>query len=300
MPLVFIICLLGSCDSDPGNQERGSDLFLVQAKDGLNAYIDSANYYCDRLLIEYKAGGKKDVLTAAYGPQIKYYENSINEALDRANVLSKQKRLMPGVYERWLGGFNLKSLADKNKRLASIGVDLRYIPAADINFRRPNAASDTSKSALSQVYSDRENNFIIKLPADWIATEKEQEGMISVLAGPGNGQTIRDAAVGVNIMDYTKELTTEDFYYGNIALIKNNSKDFKMIQETDMDLNGIKSKCAIFSCVNNGISITSIQAYFFQNKKGYIVNGTSSSEHFSEYQDIYTAILKSFRVQDKK
>ncbi len=299
-PILLLACFISSCDPDTPSSGTSPDFFLVQAKPGLNAYIDSADLYCDRLLVEYSAGTKKEVLAAAYGPKIKFYENSINQAFDRANILAVQKKLKPGVYERWLDGFNLKQLADKNKRLLSIGIDLASIPAADIVPNTPVAAADTAHNALGQIYADKKNTFTLNLPKDWLANEKEQEGMTIIVAGPANNTAMRNGAIGVNVMDYDKDLSSSDFYYGNIGLIKNNSKDFKLLQETDLDLSGIPAKCAIFSCINNGIPITSIQAYFFQNRKGYILNGTSASDHFNEYQSLYIAIIKSFRMRGNK
>jgi hypothetical protein len=298
---LLFISEISSCNSDTNSEEHGTDDFLAQAKPGLDAYIDSASMYCDKLLTEYRAGTNKELLATEYGPKIKYYENSINEALDKANIIRVQKKLLPGVYERWLSSLNLEQLADKNKKLRSIGIDLSNI-AADNNIAiAPRTVADSSKSILPQTYSDKKDSFILNLPKDWTITEKEQEGMRVIIASPANNIGAgSNASFEVNIMDYTDQLSTEDFYNGNIAMIQNNSKDFKLLRETEIDIYGVVSKCAVFSCIKNNVSITSLQIFFFQNKKGYILNGTSTSDYFNEYSNLYVAIIKSFRMQNNK
>ena len=107
----------------------------------------------------------------------------------------------------------------------------------------------------------------------------------------------RDGAVMLSIVNFDKDFTTADFYSSNIATVKNESKDFAMIQESDLDINDVSTKCAIFSCDNGGIATTSIQVYFFRNKKGYIINGTSAGSRFNDYKSLYLSIIKSIRLR---
>ena len=223
----------------------------------------------------------------------------MNTAFDKAYLLSKVKQLPPGTYERWLGSFNLKQLAEKNKKLTEIGIDLKYVPAGNFGAVAPKSNLGINVQ-LEQLYESPASKVSINLPKDWQVTEKKLETVTTILAaGPAsdNNAMTRKGAVEINIIEFDKDFTNEDFYNGNIASVKTRSKDFKMMQEPELDLSGIPSKCAIFSCSNNGVSITSIQVYFFMNRKGYIINGMSGSDHFSDYKDLYLSIIKTFRLK---
>ena len=73
LSLMLTTASLVSCDQEGGSADKEAVSFLEQSKKEINGYLDSANYYCDELILQYKAGTKKEMLVIDYAPRIKYY-----------------------------------------------------------------------------------------------------------------------------------------------------------------------------------------------------------------------------------
>jgi hypothetical protein len=159
---------------------------------------------------------------------------------------------------------------------------------------------DTTGIELSQVYYDSINNFTIRYPEEWILMENYQKftlmGSGPVLIDEKTKMT-RDGGFGLDIKSYDETFTNTSFYEGNLKSIRETVIDFKIIEEKTINLNGIKAKYVSHKCIYNETPVTSIQVYFFNDQKGYVLNGTATSEEFTKYRDLYISIALSFKLE---
>lgn len=155
---------------------------------------------------------------------------------------------------------------------------------------------------LTKKYADEQNNFQIQLPENWEILPNFN-GSLLTTAGPfipdSKTQMTRDGGFALTIVELTLEHSTEVFYKGNIGPIKEEYKDFKIIEEADIDISGIPAKYICHSVTVNSVPATNIQIYFCKGKKGYILNGSAVTEDFPTYRDLYIEIARTFTITKK-
>lgn len=160
-----------------------------------------------------------------------------------------------------------------------------------------NKLSETHNYQLTQKYTDDTNHFTIQLPENW-ETHPKYDGNVLMANGPfltsSKTQMTRAGAFAINIVEMPIAHSTEIFYNGNLDPIKEEYKDFRIIEEYDIDISGITAKYISHSLTVNKIPVTNIQIYFCKGKKGYILNGSAVTEDFANYRDLYTEIARTF------
>jgi hypothetical protein len=156
----------------------------------------------------------------------------------------------------------------------------------------------THKYELTQTYSDSINKFSMSFPKGWQLSSNYQ-GNVLMGVGPlisaENKIMKRDGGFGVRLRDLGKEYPSQVWFEGNIKPLKKDYQDFKTIEQADIDLNGISGIYVCHSVTERGTPITTIQIYFTRGTIGYILNGTSTTESFKEYRDLYLEIARTFK-----
>lgn len=163
----------------------------------------------------------------------------------------------------------------------------------------PNKLPETHNYQLTQKYTDDTNNFSIQLPENW-ETHPKYDGNVLMANGPflTNSQTqmTRAGAFAIRIVEMPIAHSTEVFYNGNLNPIKEEYKDFRIIEEYDIDINGISAKYISHSLTVNEIPATNVQIYFCKDKRGFILNGSAVTEDFATYRDLYIEIASTFML----
>lgn len=278
---IIIIISLTSCSSKSVDK-------LEWKKKEIQTYFDSANFYMDKILADSKNGIPKDKIRNSYGRKLKKFQAKINQALKDANTIGNEMKISNKDYENWMNSFDTKALKEKNSELIIAGIDLSKLP-------------ETNNYQLSQKYIDDKNSFTIQIPQDWQAFPNYQ-GQTLMTAGAITDSTKTDmkraGGFGVSITDLNKEYSNETFYYRNLDPIKKEYKDFDIIEEYDIDINGIPAKYISYSVTVKSKLVTSIQVYFCKGLKGYILNGTALGDSFETYRDLYIQIARTFTLRD--
>jgi hypothetical protein len=299
--ILFVALLLGilSCEDDTLFKQQSADPVLIEAKNIILKDKDSAEFYANRILNAYKTTKNRDQLILDNAPYLNYYESHINAVLDRINLMTAERKMVPGVYETWLGDLDLKSLSEKNKKIHAAGINLAVIPAIkpvwNLPKTKPENKSLASGNDSVNSFTDKQKNFSINFPQGWQANEVDKEGTEVVIAAPEVGNSPgHSCAISINITRYNKDISNEDFFNSNISLIKRDVSDFKKIKEGELDLHGVKAPYMIFTIGNNGEHMSSLMVFFVDHEKGYIISGNSSVEKFETYKDLYFKIISSF------
>lgn len=299
-----ILFLMSACENDALFKQQSADPILIEARTKILRDKDSAEFYANRILNAYKTTKDKDKLIIENAPYIKYYENHINSLLDQVNLMSAERKMVPGVYDTWLSDLNLKTLSEKNKKLYAAGINITAMPAI-----RPESSPYANTPAITKIeesqpgsdsmytFTDKQNIFSIDLPDNWIANETYNNGNEVVIAAPDKGDNkTRSCALSINIIAYNKEMTNDNFYISNMSLMKRDVRDFEMLKEGQMNLHGIKARYAMFYIGDNNVKMGSLMVFFFKNKKGYILSGSSASQVFDAYKPIYFKSVSSFML----
>jgi hypothetical protein len=305
--LVTTICMLfilSACEDDTLFKQQIADPILIEARTKILSDKDSAEFYANRILNAYKTTQDKEKLILDNAPYIKYFENHINALLDQVNLMSAERKMVPGVYDTWLSDLNLKTLSEKNKKLYAAGINISVMPAI-----RPEGTIEDKKAAIQPItevqpgsdsmytFTDKQNTFSIDLPDNWEAHETFNNGNEVVIAAPDKGDNAkRSCALSINIIAYSKEMSNENFYTSNMSLMKRDVENFEMLKEGPMNLNGIKAKYAAFYIGNNKVKMGSLMVFFFKDKKGYIISGSAAGELFEAYKPIYFKSISSFML----
>ena len=104
----------------------------------------------------------------------------------------------------------------------------------------------------------------------------------------------RDGGFGVRLRDLGKEYPSQVWFEGNMKPLKIDYPDFKIVEQGDIDINGVPGIYVCHSVTERGVPITTIQIYFTKGTTGYILNGTSTAEKFKDYRDLYIEIARTF------
>lgn len=275
-----------SCSSQ-SNQEK--KLVLTETKNEIKTHIDSANYYYDLVISGHNQGMSNSTLIKKYGRRIEKIETEIDQALEKINKLGKEGKLTEREYEDWKKEFDLSLVMEKHKKVKNWGIDFTELPI-------------TNSYSLTQSYNDSINHFTINFPADWTIMPNYNQFTL-MGAGPLKTDSLtpmkRDGGFGLDINKYDREVTTDEYYNGNLNSIKKGYTKFKILEEKNINLNGISAKYVAHQALVNGKEIVSIQIYFTKSKSGYILNGSATSESYESYRDLYIEISRTFRLNNK-
>lgn len=286
---IVLICTIYSMLSCNSQNSIEISTILTESKKEVKRNIDSANFYFDHVIVEHNNGAANDLLLKMYGNKIEQIETNIDQVLERLNMLGKEEKITQQEYEAWLKEIDLSSVMEKHEKIRKMGVDFNQLPVT--NFYK-----------LGQLYVDSINNFSMNFPNDWIVLNNYQDYTL-MSSGPINedisSKMKREGGFGLSISVFKKSVSTKEYYQGNLKSIKQEYKDIKILEERDIDLNGIPAIYVAHQCTINDMLITSIQVYFFNDNKGYVLNGSATSEDFEQYRDLYIEIARTFSLSGK-
>ena len=281
--LIGILAIFTSCSSQ---NEQEAKILLKKLKKEIHIDIDSSNYYFDLVIKGHNEGTKNQILIEQYGRKIEQLETRIDQTIKKSNQLSQTAKLSNQEYELWIKEIDINSIMKKHQVIKSFGIDFEKL-------------SITEHHELSQTYSDTKNNFTMGFPNDWEVMNNYQDYTL-MAKGPiivdDSGNIEIKGGFGLNITSYNKNFTPLQYYEGNLKSIIRAYPDLKILEEKNINLNGIPAKYVAHQCTVNGTLMTSIQVYFFNSNKGYVLNGTATSESFEIYRNLYIEIAKTFKL----
>jgi hypothetical protein len=282
--LIGILAIFTSCSSQ---NDQKAKVLLKKSKEEIQIDIDSANYYFDLVIKEHNEGIKNDILIEQYGLKIEHLETRIDQTLKKSSQLSQTAKLSKEEYEIWIKDIEINSIMKKYQLIKSWGIDFEQLTV-------------TKHHELVQTYSDTKNNFSMKFPGNWEVMNDYQDYTL-MATGPiivdDSGKLEIKGGFGLSISPFDKKFTSYQYYEGNLKSILKAYPELKILEEKDLNLDGIPAKYVAHQCSLNNKLMTSIQVYFFKSNKGYVLNGTARSENFEKYRDLYIEIAKSFKLR---
>jgi hypothetical protein len=281
--LIGFLAIFTSCSSQNEQKAKNS---LEKLKKEIHIDIDSSNYYFDLVIKGHNEGTKNQILIEQYGRQIEQLETRIDQTIKKSNQLSQTAKFSNEEYKLWIKEIGINSIMKKYQLIKSFGIDFEKL-------------SVTKHHELGQNYSDIKNNFIMEFPNDWEVMNNYQNYTL-MATGPiiidNSGNIEIKGGFGLNITPSNQNFTSDQYYKGNLKSFIKAYPDLKILEEKNINLNGIPAKYVAHQCTANGILMTSIQVYFFNSNKGYVLNGTATSENFEVYRNLYIEIAKTFKL----
>ena len=282
---VTLLCLTATACS----QNRVNvDAVLVESKAIMEMNVDSANFYLDMALEDYKIGVQPVELYNRYSRKVESFETGIDQALNEPNQLLENQIIDEETFKKWISTIDISSLVDKSKFLRENGVDFSTLPK-------------TGNYNLSQVYIDSLNEFSLRFPESWTVMGNYQDYTM-MAAGPitnDSSAMYRDGGFGLDVADLDEKLSSTEYYKGNLNGITDTYPDLQILEEKDITLAGQTAKYVAHACTVNGNPVISIQVYFTKGKKGYVLNGTAFQNEFDKYRELYIEIARTLEFKTK-
>ena len=278
--IVLIILISSSCSN------KESQFVLNKTESEIRSSLDSSNYYFDLVISEHNNGVDNVTLHKKYDGNICRLERSIAASLEKVNILGKEGKLTNQERDDWIKKINIDQIKRKYETIKTFGID----------FSQP---LETDYFSLPQSYSDKNNNFSINFPSEWLIVPGYNQFTL-MATGPlliDSSRIITNVAFGVDIENQKESYSVEIYYKGNLSTIKKTANSFELLDEKDINIDGIRAKYVAFKFINKDISMITVQIYVMKNKKGYILNGSAPADSYGTSRYLFTEIARTFKFQ---
>lgn len=162
---------------------------------------------------------------------------------------------------------------------------LRVIPMASIE-------GYVSKDEV--LHSTSSNYYSIKYPELWESVDDEDAAFM--LAAPLESENDKFTE-NVNLMfeqDITADLNS--YFEYNLAQIKELIPSATIHEKSSITQAGYPCYKLHMSFEQEGVNITSIQYYWVQNSRAYVLTFTAETKKYDEYKTVFSNILNSFEI----
>lgn len=260
---------------------------LEETEKEIKGYLDSVNHYFDLVITDHNKGISNSEIEKKYSRKIELLETKIDQAVRKPSLPGNAGKLSAKEYEKWVKGIDLSSFKEKHDKIMSLNINFDRLPV-------------TRNYELKQHYSDSINHFSMSFPNNWTVLNNYQD---YILIGTGpigedtSMQTKDRGGFGLDIGELGRHYSSTEYYNGNLKNLKASCSDLEIIEKKSIDLNGIDAEYVAFRCTMSEKSMTSVQVYFTNNTRGYVLSGTTLTEDFENSRNLYIEIARTFRIE---
>lgn len=144
-------------------------------------------------------------------------------------------------------------------------------------------------------YESKPYKFTIQIPKDWSFLENEYG--FSVLLYTPEDWDLREN-LGVTVQTPQIPTNLETYYKESMQKIAEISEWFKEISTSNIEVNWLKGKKAIYETVQNDTNIKSQQTVFIKDNIVYIFQYTATKKTFDKYINEVNSIITSFTFKN--